>query len=241
MYVFLLLLLLPSAFAVNDEIRFFKYPRSLIPAASTDDFAIVNASSIMVERTKEDVFKSFKFSTTVMGFIFDNYSGNVTKALLRKRGGTNFTNNIGELVRDNRFTFYEQIPVSLDNEVFMYKFFDIEHIEGFIPKDYVCLTSASFTNCEDIPRCMGKVEGECLVSTVSRNQPLVASDKVYLQKRRVHRQVSAIQNNFVLFWSIYGTSMAVLILVPSVLKLVTCRSAFTGSRTETKTRISAIY
>ena len=233
--------MLPVASATNDEARFFKYPRSIIPIGSTDDYNLVNASSIIMERTKGEVFKSFKFSTTLMGFIFERSTGNVTKVLMRARGGSAFKNDIGELQRDPRFDFYEQIPVTLDNQVFMYKFFEMQDMGYVVPKDYKCLTGVPGVKCEDLPRCMGQIRGECLVSTVSRDQPLITNTKRYHQKRLVHQQVQGIKDNFILFWSVYGTSIAVLILIPSLLKFITCRFTYKGSLTESKSRISAIY
>ena len=227
----------------SDEDRFFKYPKHLIPAGPTEDYNLVNAETIIVERTKEQFFKSFKFSTTLFGFILNENTGNITKVLTRARGGSNFTGDIGPLIRVNGLTFYEQIPVLLDNGLFMYKFFEMEDMGENVPKDYKCLAPAiSVLNCEDIPRCMGVIEGECLVSSVSRGRPLVAAPgRHYHQKRREHLHIRGIRNNFILFWSIYGASVAALIIVPKLLDLVTFRFLYRKKPITSKARVMAIY
>jgi hypothetical protein len=238
MRILVLLSLFSLAFA-KDEDRFFKYPKNLIPVRSTPDYNLVNASTIIVEKTKEEVFKNFKFSTTLYGFIFHEESGNVTKVLSRARGGSNFTGDIGELERVNGYSFYEQVPVLLDNGLFMYKFFEMEDLGKNVPKDYKCLAAtSSVIKCEDIPRCMGEIEGECLVSSVSRNKPLISSNKKYKQKRREHKHIRGIRNNFVLFWALYGSSVAVLILVPRMLDFVTFKFLYKKASIKSQARVT---
>lgn len=234
--------------------RYYQYPTGLAPLTSTLDFTIMNAASVIPETNKDRVLEAYKFSETFLGFIFDS-NGHLTKVLARARGGANFTNDWGELMpAGNGTQFFEQIPVNNDNSVFMFKFFDFENFgmssaNKKIPKDYKCLSLLGdlVTNktaeewCREIPRCMGFVEGECLVSSASRNQPLVATtNKVYHQKRRVHRHVDGIKDNIVLFLSLYGTALVALVAIPSVLEVIIGKVTSQGTLT-TKSSVRDIY
>lgn len=224
--------------------RYFSYPTGLTPAESTADFSLFNASTLIAETNKTDVLDTYQFSKNFRGFVFD-IDEKVKFILARTAVGTNFTNDWGRLGQDSDTgaTFYEQIPVSNDNQVFMYKFFDFVRYEGVTPKDYTCIATAEILStdktleehCRDIPRCMGYVEGHCLVSTFNRDSVLEAdTGKVFHEKKRVHDTIKGIKDNFILFWSLYGTVVAIFVAFPSLLSKL-------GGHSKSKARVSNIY
>lgn len=212
--------------------RFYTYPVGYVPSADTGDYSLFNASTLIPEVTKDDVLESHQFSKNFRGFVFDEH-GNVTKILAKVALGATFTNDWGSLVpaATPETYFVEQIPVENDNRVFVFKFFDfVEHPDA-TPEDYKCLIGTDKAECKDIPRCMGYIEGECLVSSASRGEKLIAAPgKVFHEKKKVHDSIKGIVDNAVLFWSLYGTAVGVMFAFPSVLNKLTKRNEKSDAR-----------
>lgn len=224
----------------SAEHRFYSYPKGLMPLESTIDFSLFNSSTIIPETTKDDVLETYQFATNFLGFVFDG-NDTVKFVLAKTATGANFTNDWGSLgeATDPEFTFFEQIPVSNDNQVFMYKFFDFVRHGDVAPKDYHCLAAKSILptdktleeHCRAIPRCMGYIEDECLVSSASRKEPIkTATGKIYFEKKRVHDTIKGISDNFILFWSLYGSTVAVLVAFPTLLSKINSKKEKSNSR-----------
>jgi len=219
MFNVLLVSMFTSVIASAIDHRFYTYPTGFIPSADTGDYSLFNASTLIPEVNKDDVLEAYQYSTNFRGFIFDEYD-NVTKVLAKVALGTNFTNDWGQLVRGTTegSYFMEQVPVSNDNQIFMYKFFDFTKHVDKVPDGYKCLIGVNDAECTDIPRCMGYIEDECLVSSISRNNVLVVqSGAVFHEKKRVHDSIKGIKDNFILFWFLYGTAVVALFKIPTML------------------------
>lgn len=154
----LYLLLASSAHA-----SFTIYPNTV--PESTDDYAVVNAyPNVTLDAVFTDV------SVINAGAVVNASTGEVVY-VLRQIRTTGFKGDIGTLNYVQGLDYHELVTWKLETQVYVARHFGLEEEGALVEKSqYRCLkSSGTASDCASMKRCVGIIEGHCLLSSVPQD------------------------------------------------------------------------
>jgi hypothetical protein len=201
---------------IDDRMSFlyYVYPENYIPdinhVLSTPNLD-VNAfgPSVYVEDVshtdREGILERYKFSDEFQGFVFDGDTLKYT--IMTNKTGNDFTGDFGKLVKKNNWKYYEKRPKY--NSKVIYIDMGLGYTSEYRRKNlkdhcfYNSTTESTKTLCDQIPRCLGFIPGQCLVSFKGLNNEIDYNtdnyDYDYSEKINEHAIFRFIRENLILF------------------------------------------
>lgn len=225
----IILLFTLIAIAVGEKhSRYFKYPDGLIPPKTfaNQDFRMVNASTVTPDDLDVDlILNKYKFHPSYLGFIVKKNTNKVTHVLL-KLVDEGFTAKLNAFINSPDDVFYEQRPT--EGSYFLTRYFDFVEFKDskrsggcFLRQNMLSPSKTLKEHCESIPRCLGYVQNECLISSDNFDSPFVTSQNVYFEKKMTHDIFKWINDNTVSFSLILGASFVLISFYPKLIEKIT--------------------
>lgn len=207
MLLLFLLIIVANCDEIDDRMSnlYFKYPDTYIPdvnyilATPSLDVNAFNPDVYIDDidlDNREAILEAYKFSEHFQGFIFE---GDTVKFTIMKNNTKDFTGDFGKMIKKTGYKYYEKIPRINSKNIYIDMGLGYAQNMRENIREY-CFYNSEPTKelCDKIPKCLGYIPGECLISYKALAEKEIENAFEYHEKINEHSIFKWVSNNLLL-------------------------------------------